>query len=262
MPVFARVGEKEVSRAIVGEFMKELLEYLESDVVVIGGGPSGLMAGRELSRRGVKTVLFESNNYLGGGFWIGGYLMNKLTFRAPAQRILEELGVPFREAEKGLFVSDGPHTCSRLIAAACDAGLKIVNMTKFDDVVLRERNRVAGAVVNWTPVGAMPRQITCVDPIGVECRVLIDASGHDAVVVRALENRGLLKAPGYGAMWVERSEDLIVKYTKEIHPGLVVTGMAVSTAFGLPRMGPTFGGMLLSGEKAARVAMDILKKKG
>ncbi|MEM2870257.1 MAG: sulfide-dependent adenosine diphosphate thiazole synthase [Thermoplasmata archaeon] len=262
MPVFAPVGEKEVSRAIVGEFMKELLEYLESDVVVIGGGPSGLMAGRELSRRGVKTVLFESNNYLGGGFWIGGYLMNKLTFRAPAQRILEELGVPFREAEKGLFVSDGPHTCSRLIAAACDAGLKIVNMTKFDDVVLRERNRVAGAVVNWTPVGAMPRQITCVDPIGVECRVLIDASGHDAVVVRALENRGLLKAPGYGAMWVERSEDLIVKYTKEIHPGLVVTGMAVSTAFGLPRMGPTFGGMLLSGEKAARVAMDILKKKG
>ncbi|MEM4729196.1 MAG: sulfide-dependent adenosine diphosphate thiazole synthase [Thermoplasmata archaeon] len=262
MPVFAPVGEKEVSRAIVGEFMKELLEYLESDVVVIGGGPSGLMAGRELSRRGVKTVLFESNNYLGGGFWIGGYLMNKLTFRAPAQRILEELGVPFREAEKGLFVSDGPHTCSRLIAAACDAGLKIVNMTKFDDVVLRERNRVAGAVVNWTPVGAMPRQITCVDPIGVECRVLIDASGHDAVVVRALENRGLLKAPGYGAMWVERSEDLIVKYTKEIHPGLVVTGMAVSTAFGLPRMGPTFGGMLLSGEKAARVAMDIIKKKG
>ena len=262
MPIFAPVGEKEVSRAIVGEFMRELLDYLESDVVIIGGGPSGLMAGRELARNRVKTILFEGNNYLGGGFWIGGYLMNKLTFRAPAQRILEDIGVPFKETEKGLFVSDGPHTCSRLIAAACDAGLKIVNMTKFDDVVLRERNRVAGAVVNWTPVGAMPRQITCVDPIGVECRVLIDASGHDAVVVRALEGRGLLKAPGYGAMWVERSEDLIVKYTKEIHPGLVVTGMAVSTAFGLPRMGPTFGGMLLSGERAARVAMDALKRRG
>jgi thiamine thiazole synthase len=259
MEKFSPVGEKDVTRAIVHEFTKQFEEYVESDCIIIGAGPSGLMAGRNLARAGKKVLIVERNNYLGGGFWIGGYLMNKLTVRHPAERILDELGVPYKEVSKGLLVADGPHACSKLIAAACDSGVKFANMTAFDDLVLKEDGRVYGAVINWTPISALPREITCVDPVAIESAIMIDATGHDAQVVKKLEERGLIKTKGFGAMWVERSEDLIIEHTNEAYPGLIVTGMAVSTLYGLPRMGPTFGGMLISGEVAAEVALELLK---
>lgn len=256
--LFSAAGEKEVTRAIVGEFAREFMEHVESDAIVVGGGPAGLMAGRELCRAGKRVLLIERNNYLGGGFWLGGYLMNKVTVRSPADRELDELGIPHQEVSPGLHVADGPHACSKLIAAACDAGVKFANMTVFEDVVLRENNRVAGVVINWTPITALPREITCVDPVALEAKLVIEATGHDACVARKLEARGLLKVPGFGGMWVERSEDLIVEHTGEAHPGLIVAGMAVSTIYGLPRMGPTFGAMLLSGKRAAEVALAKL----
>jgi thiamine thiazole synthase len=58
--------------------------------------------------------------------------MNTLTFRAPAQEFLEELKIPYKEAGKGLFTAYGPNACSKLISSACDAGVKILNMTKGD----------------------------------------------------------------------------------------------------------------------------------
>ncbi len=75
--VFSAAGEKDVTRAIVGQFLRQFEEYVESDCIIVGAGPAGLMAGRELAGQGVKVLIVERNNYLGGGFWIGGYLMNK-----------------------------------------------------------------------------------------------------------------------------------------------------------------------------------------
>jgi thiamine thiazole synthase len=260
MPIFHNVTEVDVTRAIVGGFLRQFEQYAESDVIIVGGGPSGLVAGRDLAKKGLKVLIVERNNYLGGGFWIGGYLMNKVTFRAPAQEMLQELGIPYEEAVEGLFTADGPHACSKLIAAACDAGVKFANMTIFDDIVLREGNRVSGVVINWTPISSLPREITCVDPVALESKVIIDATGHDACVCKKLEERGLIRTVGYGAMWVERSEDLVVEHTGEVHPGLIVCGMAASTVYGLPRMGPTFGGMLLSGKKAGEAALSMLEQ--
>ena len=259
MEKFSPVGEKDITRAIVAEFTKQFEEYVESDCIIIGGGPSGLMAGRNLARAGKKVLIVERNNYIGGGFWIGGSLMNKVTVRHPGERALDELGIPYKEVISGLVVADGPHACSKLIASACDSGVKFANMTIFEDLVLKEDGRVCGAVINWTPIAALPREITCVDPVAIESAMVIDATGHDAQVVRKLEERGLIKTKGYGAMWVEKSEDLIIEHTGEVHPGLIVTGMAVSTTYGLPRMGPTFGAMLLSGEVAAEIALEKLK---
>ncbi len=251
--VFSPVSDGDVTRAILGSFAAELEEYVSSDAIVVGAGPSGLVCARELARKGRRVLLIERNNYLGGGFWIGGFLMNKLTVRAPAHEELAKLGVRLKEARDGLYVADAPEACSKLIASACDAGVKVLNMTSADDVVVKD-NRVCGVVANWTPVGALPRQITCVDPVSFEANVVVDATGHDAAVVEKLAHRGLVEVSGMGPMNADRSEGAIVEHTGEVYPGLIICGMSVSTVRGLPRMGPTFGGMLLSGWRAAEVA--------
>ncbi len=258
MMKFSPASESQITRAIVTEYTKEFADCVKTDVIIVGGGPSGLIAGKELASRGVKVLIIERNNYLGGGFWLGGFLMNKLTVRSPAESVLAELGVPHKEYSKGLYVADAPQACSKLIAATCDAGVKILNMVALDDVVLHN-DKVSGVVINWAAVAALPREVACVDPISLESELVIDATGHDASVVKKLEERGLLKIKGQGAMWVDRSEELVVEHTSEFYPGLIVTGMAVSAAYGLPRMGPTFGSMLMSGKKAAEVAVEKLE---
>ena len=209
---------------------------------------------------GARTLIIEQNNYLGGGYWVGGYMMNPVTVRAPAQKVWDELGVPYRRINDGLYATWGPHACSKLSALpACDAGVRFLQLTKFDDLVMKNK-RVCGVVVNWMPVSALPRNITCVDPIGLECKIVIDASGHDSVAVKRLMDRGYVKWKGMDPMWVEGSEDAVVNYTDEVYPGLIASGMSVTETHGLPRMGPTFGSMLLSGKRAAEIAMGKLKE--
>lgn len=257
--IFSDASEKEITRTIAQMFNETMNEFVDSDVIIIGAGPAGLTAGRDLAKAGVRTLIVEQNNYIGGGYWVGGYMMNPVTVRAPAQKLWDELGVPYRKISDGLYATWGPHACSKLIAGACDAGVRFLQLTKFDDLVLKNK-RVAGVVVNWMPVSALPRNITCVDPVALESKLVIDASGHDSVAVRRLMDRGYVKWKGMDPMWVEGSEDNVVNFTGEVFPGLIAAGMSVTETHGLPRMGPTFGGMLFSGKKAADVALGKLKE--
>lgn len=248
-------SEKSITGAIVDSFFGKLKENIVSDCIIVGGGPSGLMAARDLALAGKKVLLIERNNYLGGGFWVGGYLMNKFTVVHPAQDILKELGIPFNAYGSGIYTADSVHACAGLITEAAKAGVSFLNMTSVEDVIFRNK-RVCGVVINWTPIDYLPRSIAALDPVALESGFIIDATGHDAYVCGKLAERGALKIKGMGAMWVEESEKMVVEYTGEVYPGLIASGMATSTVFGLPRMGPVFSSMLFSGRKAAKLLLE------
>ena len=253
--------EADVTRSIARAFYKQLDELAETDVIVIGSGPSCLVCARELALRGYKTLIVEQMNHLGGGFWSGGYLMNKAAIASPAHELLVKLGVHCDEVKPGLHMVDARHACSKLIGSAFDAGVFVLNFTKVVDLVVREENRVEGVVVNYTAVEAMGHDVAHVDPIGLESKVVVDATGHDAVALQYLSNRGLYKTvPGNGAMWVEKSEQLVLDNTGEIYPNLFVAGLSVAAAYGTPRMGPAFGSMLMSGVIGAEMIDKKLSK--
>jgi thiazole biosynthesis enzyme len=257
--MFHPVEEKNITRALIEAYYQQLHDAADVDVLIIGSGPSGLIAGQLLAKKGYRTVIVERNNYLGGGMWIGGFLMNKATMRAPSDKLLNELNIPYKKASEGLFVADTAAFASRLILAACEAGVTFLSMTIVEDIIVKQAV-VKGLVINSTPATMLPKMITCLDPILLQSRIVIDASGHDAVAVRLLAKRKLIETKGMGALSVNASEDAIVENTTLVFPGLYVTGMSVSETFGLPRMGPTFGAMLLSGEKVAHIAAEELKK--
>lgn len=253
--------ESEITRSIAAEFYKEFDQIAESDVIIIGAGPSGLVCARELASSGVKTLIIEQMNHLGGGFWSGGYLMNKAAIAAPAHEMLVKLGVHCKEVRPGMHIVDARHACSKLIGAAFDSGAHVLNFTKVVDLVVREENRVEGVVVNYTAVEAMGHDVAHVDPIALESKIVVDATGHDAVALGYLAKRKLYEpVPGNGAMWVERSEQEVLDNTKEVYPNLFVVGLSVAAVFGTPRMGPAFGSMLLSGIIGAQKIKEKLGK--
>jgi len=63
------------------------------------------------------------------------------------------------------------------------------------------------------------------------------------------------------SMDAEKGEKQTVENTREAYPGLFVSGMAANAVFGGYRMGPVFGGMLLSGKRAAEVMLARLGER-
>ena len=255
------ISERHVTKTIVNEFMDDFIEnILDSDVVVVGSGPCGVTAAKYCAEKGLKTVMIERNIYGGGGMWQGGFLLPKNTVGAPANKLLEECGVNLKDAGNGLYVCDSFEMVSKMLVSACNAGVKLLNSTNVEDLVLKE-DHVDGVVIQWYPVQQMPKFITCMDPIAIRSKVVIDATGHDSFLVKRLSEQrsGIPKPPGCGSLWVDEAEKKTVELTHEIYPGLIVAGMSATSTYGAPRMGPIFGGMLLAGKKAAELAYDKIR---
>ena len=255
--------EKKISRIIMDSFYEKLRDSLSCEVAIVGGGPSGLICGYILAKRGIKVALFERKGSLGGGMWGGGMMFNSIVVEEDARRMLDEFGIRYKIKEKHYLVADAPEAVSAIAAAVCREGVRVFNFMSAEDVVVRS-GRVSGLVVNWTAVEIAGFHV---DPLTVEARYVVDATGHEHAVSRTLIEKlkgklgGVEKYPlGERSLNAELGEREVVQNSKEIFPGLYATGMAVNAVFGGHRMGPIFGGMFLSGEKVANSIIKALGK--
>jgi len=116
-----------ITKAIVDQFYKKLITHLETDVAIVGGGPSGLVAGYFLAKAGKNVVLYERKLSVGGGMWGGGMLFNEIVVQEDAVRLLEEFGIRCRKFQKNYYTADSVESISTLISRAVKAGVTIFN---------------------------------------------------------------------------------------------------------------------------------------
>lgn len=253
-----------ITKLIINSYMRDLIDATDVDVIIAGAGPTGLTAAKYLAEGGAKTIIFERRLTTGGGCHGGGMMFNKIVVQREGKFILDDFGINSEEIEEGYFVASSLETAAKLTAHAIDAGVKIFNLISVEDIMIREADKITGVVINWTAVEMAKLHI---DPITIRSKYVVDATGHDAeicnIVLRKIPGARLEtetgKIIGEKPMWSEVGEKMLLETTKEVYPGLYVAGMAANAVSGGPRMGPIFGGMMLSGRK---VALDVLKKLG
>ncbi|CAO3677253.1 unnamed protein product [Rhizopus stolonifer] len=239
---FAPIRESQVSREMVTRYMNDMLHYAESDVVIVGCGSAGLSCAWELSKDpSLKIAIIEQSVSPGGGCWLGGQLFSAMVVRKPADKFLDELEIPYDEKDDYVVVKHAALFTSTILSKILlRPNVKLFNATAVEDLIVKN-NKVAGVVTNWTLVTLNHNTQSCMDPNVIESKVIVSGTGHDGPMgasgVKRLESIGLIDhKKGMLSLDMNAAEDDIVRYTREVVPGMVVTGMELAELDGAPRM--------------------------
>ncbi|KAJ7672781.1 Thi4 family-domain-containing protein [Mycena rosella] len=267
---FAPIEEAQVTRAMIKRYFNTMYERAVSDVVIVGAGSAGLSCAYTLASRrpDLKVTIIEASVAPGGGAWLGGQLMTAMVIRKPADRFLRELGVPYEDEGAFVVVKHAAlFTATLLSKVLALPNVALMNATTVEDLIVHHdfqgQQRVAGVVTNWTLVALNHDTQSCMDPATITAPVVVSTTGHDgpsgAFSTKRLVTMGLTKGLGnMRGLDMNRAEPAIVNGTREVVPGLVMAGMELAEHDGSNRMGPTFGGMIASGIKAAQEALRVL----
>ncbi len=253
-----KLDETKISRIIIERFMEKLLTHLSNDVSIVGGGPAGLTAAYYLAKADKKVALFERKLSLGGGMWGGGIMFNEIVVQKEGKSILDEFGVATHPSQDGYYSADAIEAVTTICSKAVKAGATIFNLVSAEDVMMTEE-RVTGLVINWSAVELSKLHV---DPLTIRTNFVIDATGHMAEIAHLIERKSGCRlltntgsVIGERPMHADAGERLILENTREFFPGVIAAGMCANAVFGAPRMGPIFGGMLMSGRKAAETVL-------
>ncbi|KAE9456609.1 hypothetical protein C3L33_11612, partial [Rhododendron williamsianum] len=261
---FDPIKESIVSREMTRRYMTDMITYADTDVVIVGAGSAGLSCAYELSKNpSVQVAIIEQSVSPGGGAWLGGQLFSAMVVRKPAHLFLDELNIEYDEQDNYVVIKHAALFTSTIMSKLlARPNVKLFNAVAAEDLIVKG-GRVGGVVTNWALVSMNHDTQSCMDPNVMEAKVVVSSCGHDgpfgATGVKRLRSIGMIDSvPGMKALDMNAAEDAIVKLTREIVPGMIVTGMEVAEIDGSPRMGPTFGAMMISGQKAAHLALKSL----
>ena len=149
-------------------------QLLETDVLVVGGGPAGIGAALGAARTGVKTTLIESCGILGGvATWSLGMPINQVRPLSKPRSVVHELLIEklLNYGDQAVHIGQHQLNCHvdclkvAILDALEDVGCRyLVHLSAVD--TLMEGNRVAGVVVS-TKRGLAT----------IQAKVVIDCSG-------------------------------------------------------------------------------------
>jgi thiazole biosynthesis enzyme len=260
-----KLEDEKITKAIVERYMNKFLDNLNQDVIIAGAGPAGLTTAYYLAKKGYKVSIFERKLSIGGGMWGGGMMFNEIVVGKDGKKILEEFEINTEKYDEGYYTADSVEAISTICSKAVKAGVKIFNCISVEDVMI-DKSGVCGVVINWSTVDVAGLHV---DPLSIRSKYVVEATGHPLEVLTILEKKveGNLftktgKIMGEKSMNAEIGERTVLENTKEIYNNVYVVGMAANAAFGTNRMGPIFGGMLLSGKKLAEILIKRLDEEG
>ena len=255
--------DEKITKVIVERYMEKFIDNLNQDVVIAGAGPAGLTTAYYLAKKGYKVSVFERKLSVGGGMWGGGMMFNEIVVSGEGKQILEEFDINSERYDEDYYTADSIEAISTICSKTVKAGAKIFNCISVEDVMI-DSTGICGVVINWSSTEIAGLHV---DPLSVRSKYIVEATGHPLELLNILEKKvdGKLftktgKILGERSMNAEIGERTVVENTKEIFKNVFVVGMAANAAFGTNRMGPIFGGMLLSGKKCAELLSKRLEE--
>ena len=168
------------------EPQRELPVRAEVDILVVGGGPSGIMAARAAARKGHKVLLIESRGYLGGNLTLGlpilAYLdiNGKQCIRGYAQDLIDRLAargcagphVPCKN-HMSLTIIDPEEVKTVALEMMEEAGVEVLMYVFCSDVIM-DGDAVKGVIIE----SKAGREV-------IFAKTVIDCTGDGDVATRA-----------------------------------------------------------------------------